>query len=272
MTIQSTNRLIYELRRLIGLVLARGRLHRIRTVCVDGAQVIMKSRRCGSGFVVPLGNLFLFLEGSDVEILPEREWLQWELAVDAATSGDCIFRSYPVPHNHFRGLLSRKCPGQPLREILVDVTWSLDQKLAAIRWALYALYQLHRQRANWGNGNLQSISHGDATADNVIVSIKSKSARWIDFDTRHRSHFSEIDRRADDLRALLFSSAACLPPTCYGCLAHTFMSSHSDEQVLNRLRERLLSDWRKLNTYQLAQAPLSWVHADSLSQLLLSIS
>lgn len=262
------DRLRYEARRLTGRILACGRLHRIRYDRVTDAEIVLKSRRLGSHFAIVVGNLYLRLQRSDVEVLTDEEWLRWELAVEAATKGGVVIPIHPSPHESFRGLISRVCPSLPLRNILIDPTCSLDEKFAAIRWAMAALHQLHRHRADWGNGVQQSLSHGDATVNNVIVNLKTQSARWIDFDTRHLPHLPEPDRHADDLRALIYSAAAHLPQSCFAPLAAEFVAS-SPTSTVHRFRQRLTTDWRRLNTFQLAQAPLSWKDSLALSQALL---
>ncbi len=263
------DRLLHEARRLTGRSLAGCRLHRIRYARVDGVEAVLKSRRFGSGLAVVVGNLYLRLQRSDVEVLTDDEWLRWELAVEAATNGGVVIPIHPSPHESFRGLISRVSPGLPLRNILIDRTCSLDEKFAAIRWAMAALHQLHRHQADWGNGIRQSISHGDATVKNVIVHSKAQSARWIDFDTRHLPHQTEPARHADDLRALIYSAAANLPQTCHSRLAAEFIASRPEEPVAHRFHQRLTNDWRRLNTFQLAQAPLSWKDSTALSQALL---
>lgn len=268
MTIFSADRLMHEMRRMTGRILMCARLHRIRTANVDGSQVVMKSRRQSSCVVIPVGNLYLSFQRSNVEVLADQAWRRWELAVDSANNRGRIFVTHPTPHTNFRGLMCRMCPGRTLRDVLLDVTCSLDQKLVAMRWAMDALYGLHRHTADWGNGIQQSISHGDATVNNVIVCFESSSACWIDFDTRHLTHLPEIDRHSDDLRALLFSSAACLAKSCYQRLATKFIASKPNRLVLDRFRERLSSDWRRLNTFQLAQSQLSWTDATAISQAL----
>ena len=262
------DRLLHETRRLIGRILASGRLHRIQYSNVDGAEIVLKSRRFGSGVAIVVGNLYLHLQRGNVEVLTGREWLRWELAVESATNCDIVIRSHSSPHENFRGLISRVSPGLPLRNILIDSTRSFDEKFAAIRWAMAALHQLHRHQADWGNGIQQSISHGDATVNNVIVNSKTQSARWIDFDTRHLPRLPEPDRHADDLRALIFSAAANLPRSCFPHLAAEFVAS-SPTSVVHQFRQRLTTDWYRPNTFQLAQAPLSWKDSADLSQALL---
>lgn len=262
------DRLRYEARRLTGRILACGRLHRIRYDRVTDAEIVLKSRRLGSRLAIAVGNLYLRWQRSEVVVLTDNAWLHWESAVEAATRHGVVFQTPPSPHENFRGLISHLCPGRTLRSILTDPACSLDEKFAAIRWAMAALHQLHRHQADWSHGIRQSISHGDATVNNVLVDAKTHSATWIDFDTRHHPQLCKLDRHADDLRALIYSAAAHLPQSCFAPLAAEFVAS-SPTSTVHRFRQRLTTDWRRLNTFQLAQAPLSWKDSLALSQALL---
>ena len=263
------DRLRYEARRLVGRILASGRLHRIRHERVEGVEIVLKSRRLASRLAIAVGNLYLRWQRSDVVVLSDHAWLQWEFAVEAATRHGVVLQTPPSPHENFRGLISRVCPGRSLRSILTDPARSRDEQFAAIRSSLVALHQLHRHQADWGHGIQQSISHGDATVNNVIVNKQPQSATWIDFDTRHHPQLSVIDRHADDLRALIFSVASCLPQSCYPRLAAELIVSQPDASILNRFRQRLMTDWSKPNTFQLAQAPLTWARKMALSDAML---
>ncbi len=263
------DRLRYEARRLTGRILASGQLHWIRYDRVEGVEIVLKSRRLGSGVAIAVGNLYLRWQRSEVVVLTDHAWLQWEFAVEVATNHGVVLQTPPSPHENFRGLISRLCPGRSLRSVLTDPTCSREEQFAAIRWSLVALHQLHRHVADWGHGVRQSISHGDATVNNVIISTHASAATWIDFDTRHRPQLSATDRHADDFRALIFSVASHLPRFCYPRLAAEFIASQPDASILNRFRQRLTTDGQSLNTFQLAQAPLSWMDAAALSEALL---
>ena len=263
------DRLRYEARRLTGRILASGRLHRIRYDRVASIDIVLKSRRLGSRLAIAVGNLYLRWQRSDVVVLTDNEWLQWELAVEVATNHGVVFQTQSPPHENFRGLISHVCPGRSLRSILTDPACSLDEKFAAIRWAIAELHQLHRHVAEWGNGVQQPLSHGDATVNNVIVNTTTRSATWIDFDTRHHPQLSELDRHADDFRALVYSAAALLPRSCYPRLATEFIAFQPEAAFLHRFRQRLTTDWHRPNTFQLAQAPLTWTETAALTDALL---
>ena len=262
------HRLLHETRRLIGSGLARYRLHHIRFANIDGNEVAIKTRQPGSHLAILFGNLYLFLRRSDIEVLSNEEWLRWEFAVQAAMNPGGVRRTNRWPIEPPRVLIARRVPGSTLRDILEDEQFSLDQKFAAFGQALDSLHQLHCHQADWGNGVTQSVSHGDATVNNVIVSVELKSACWIDFDIRHRPHLCEVDRQADDLRALIYSAAINFPVSCFPRLANVVRKSITHRFLMDRFRERLTNDWGWLSTFQLAQAPLPWTTANSLSQAL----
>lgn len=263
------DRLRYEARRLTGRILASGRLHRIRYDRVASIDIVLKSRRLGSRLAIAVGNLYLRWQRSEVVVLTDNEWLQWEFAVEVATNHGVVFQTQSPPHENFRGLISRVCTGRSLRSILTDPACSLDEKFAANRWAMAALHQLHRHVAEWGNGVQQPLSHGDATVNNVVINTQANAATWIDFDTRHHPHLSTSDRHADDFRALIFSVASCLPQSCYPRLATEFIDFQPDASLLHRFRQRLTTDGQSLNTFQLAQAPLTWTETTALTEALL---
>ncbi len=266
MSIYLLRSLFHNQRRLTGVMLSRCRLHRLEYAHRDGVSVVLKSRRPGSRLAIMIGNLYLRLGGNEVEVLNDREWLEWELAVDAALKRGVVIEITSDPYKNPQSLLSRVCPGRPLRTCLRDSALSLDEKVAAFRWAISSLNHMHHQQVDWGHGVRQSFSHGDATVNNVIINTSTRSAFWIDFDTRHIPDRPESDRHADDLRALVFSAAENLPLACYSRLAAEFAAAELEPATICRFRERLTVQWRSLNTFQLAQSPLSWGAFHALSR------
>ena len=263
------SQLIHESRRCLGAVMSRCRLHQICYVDQDDVAVVMKSRRLGSRVAIFSGNLYLKLQKCEVEILGTDEWIRWEKVVQSAMNRtDCVQKTELIAGNSHT-FTRRHVPGTSLRDVLKESRYSEDMKFYAIGWAVDSLCQLHRRSADWGCGVNQSVSHGDATVNNVIVNVDWQEANWSDFDMRHLPHVSELDRRADDLRALVFSAAACLSVSRLPRLARTAIASLDDRCLLTRFRDRLTNEWGQLNTFQLAQAPLSWTAKNLLTELLL---
>ena len=208
----------YESRRLFAKMLARIELHRVQTLDTTGGAIVWKTRRRTSRIAVSAGNLFLKMQRAGVEVLTTDEWLRWELAVWSAKNRSALDNdvnkvsqraAYPCVQSN--GLLIPRLPGEPLSRILADARRPIGSRLQCVGWALQSLEHLHSHSADWGDGLVQPISHGDATAENVIIDISNQSACWIDFDTRHRASLRAIERHADDLRALVFSTAYHLP-------------------------------------------------------------
>ena len=261
--------LIHASRRCLGAVMARCRLHQICYVDRGDKVVVMKSRRLGNRVAIYSGNLYLKLQKCEVEILETDEWIRWEKAVQSAMNRtDCIQETELIAGNSHT--FSRcHVSGTSLRDVLKESRYSEEVKFSAIGWAVDSLCQLHRRSADWGSGVNQSVSHGDATVNNVIVNVDWQEAIWIDFDMRHLPHLSGLDRRADDLRAFIFSAAASLPVSRLPRLVETTIATLDDRCVRARYRDRLTNEWSQLNTFQLAQAPLSWTAKNLLTELLL---
>jgi hypothetical protein len=264
------NQLIHEGRRCLGAVMARCRLHDICYADRAGDVVVVKSRRPGSRIAIYVGNLFLKYQKCDAEILRTDEWIRWENEVRIPKNETDFASVAELSPGCGHSFTRRHLSGFSLRQVLKEGRYTDDLKFSAVEWAVDALCQLHRRSADWGRGMIQSVSHGDATVNNVIINFDSQDADWIDFDMRHLPSLSELDRRTDDLRALVFSAAVYLPDSQFPRLAETAISSINDRCLLIRFRERLAFDWWQFDTFQLAQAPLSWNDKRLLTELLLT--
>ncbi|WP_010586839.1 BUD32 family EKC/KEOPS complex subunit [Schlesneria paludicola] len=261
----------HECRRLLGMMLGKVRLHRIEFLSVSGVDVVRKQRRFLACLIIPWGNAFQWLTGSPHFALPVRQWLAWERAIDASTRQGLVLIESSGAIERGSVLVCRHVPGDSLSRILADCRYSPAQKLDAIRLALTALRRLHAVDADWGNGTYRSISHGDATACNVIVDMRANSACWIDFETRHDPQLAEVDRQTDDLRSLVYTSAAHLPVSSFCELADVLLQVDIDRETHQRLKQRLTTEWIHLTPFQLAQSPLRWSVAMALRTALLEV-
>ena len=72
-----------------------------------------------------------------------------------------------------------------------------------------------------------------------------------------------MDRQADDLRALIFSSAVYLTQTEFAMLGSQLRGAYGHPEVLARLRCQVARPYRP-TTFQLAQAPLTHAAARAL--------
>lgn len=254
----------HECLRLIARILRSVGLHHIQRITTSDGQFLQKTRTLLARLLIQPGNLFLYATGSDFFVLPTNVWLRWEQAIDDATGRQLIV-------NRGNGLWSRIVVGRSLRDLLRDSSLADKQKLDAIVLSLVALHQLHQHEADWEDGLRQSISHGDATADNVIVDLDTGTACWIDFDTRHSHRLSELDRRADDLRCLIYSAAIEMPQSCWSDMARLLADSAFDTPTLKHLQKNLVKSGLYLNVAQLAQAPLPWEAAVQLRRTLVEV-
>ena len=243
-------RLAYAWRRALGRCLVSIPLHRWTSPTDLPAGWRRKSRVRSCEFILPLGNLYLRLQGAPSEVLPARHWLQRESVIAAALGRDVQSRP------GLRALDMRLLPGVCLREILLE-RLPLEAKLEALRVAAAALRQLHGESVGEGDGQIRALTHGDATCNNVVVDRAERSAAWIDFDTRHRAHLSTLERRADDLRALLLSSAACLPEHADADCAESVLAGYGDEGVVQHLRQSLMRQSRP-TVFHIAQADMAF--------------
>jgi hypothetical protein len=264
----------YNFRRRLARFLARIELHRFETLDSPMGEMVRKSRR-RMGPAITFANLYLKVQGAGVEILPTRKWLLWESAVWAAMNNDvkCPEEKTSdriIPCIRSKGLVIPRLPGAPLGRIVAHKSIPFDVKLQCFGWALQSLLDLHGLTADWGDGLVQLISHGDATAENVIIDQSQGMATWIDFDTRHWKHLPAIERHADDLRALTFSTASCLARSEYSMLSARIRNSYRNHDVIQCFKSRLLVDWHWPNPFHLAQAPLSHFDVQVLCQSLTS--
>jgi hypothetical protein len=242
------------------------RLHRVEFVSIDDVELVRKRRRCFTYLIIPPGNLFLKIARSPTVVLPSARWLEWERAIETSTQRNLVATD-PIAKGTC--LWCRRVPGISLRQLLADRDYSPEEKSDAIRWSLAALRLLHQSVVDWGHGVRQSISHGDATANNVIVDVDNRAACWIDFDMRHQPNVSEADCRTDDLRSLIYSSAVRLPASYFPALADILVAANFDDAIIQRFRLRLTDEWSHLTAAQLAQAPLQWSAATALRAALL---
>lgn len=157
-----------------------------------------------------------------VVLLSVDEWQYREMKLYKDLYGLEVARSN-------RSLLLPILNGMPLSQLLTSEEYSKKVKIAGVELAILALQSFHKTCAE---------SHGDATAENVIVNLAEGRARWIDFDMSHKSQTDKI-AKADDYRSLLISSAHWL--------SHDAQQSLILQSLLNSIPEpwicTLLQEW-----------------------------
>lgn len=242
-------RTLHRARLVLARRLAALRLHRLTVQAHHGERWLCKRRTRFAELLVRLGNLYLVAQGALSEVLVLKEWIAWELQI-----AESLQRDIGVAADQ-RGLEFPVITGCSLEELLRS-NQPLAEKLRGVTLGATALRSLHeRSICTFGDASW-SLSHGDATCRNVVVNLATNTAHWIDFDMRHRRGLSPVTRQADDLRALLWSSAAWLTsarsPDCVAALAAGYPDTHIWAEV-----QRMMGHPTCPSVFQLSQAALS---------------
>jgi hypothetical protein len=137
-----------------------------------------------------------------VEILWGERWLDRERALYQTLYGATVERAGDD------ALRLPLLPGETLAALLGRTRAWTGGAAEAMRAAWRALRVLHGLDEE-AHGSRRSFSHADATVANVLVDATG-AARFIDFESVHAERLGAVERRADDLRALVVSAAAAL--------------------------------------------------------------
>jgi tRNA A-37 threonylcarbamoyl transferase component Bud32 len=218
--------MIELLLRLIARFMSRIRVNRVEWFDDGGVSVIVKRRRCCGSVVIWLGNRFLALAQSGVQMfVSARAWVAWEQHCVGLLYAD-LPQVLAEPGSSVR---VPAMPGTSLRRLLEQGDLCRGALVAAAR----ELRRAHRMhccffRAGW--------SHGDLHLDNILYD--GETAYLIDFDTRHILGIDANRRHADDLKVLLLELIAA-PSEEWRELATAFLSEYGEAPVLNELAEQL---------------------------------
>ncbi|MGW5229601.1 glycosyltransferase [Nocardia niigatensis] len=233
----------------ISLALARAvsaaPMHTLRLRTIDRATWVEKRRRPGLLILLPLWNCWLTLFGEPVRVLSGPAWHERERAMHHARTGFDTVRSIPG------SLLVPLLPGVPADDLLR--TGSTDPALV-ITTAARALRTLHAA----------GESHGDAILRNVLVDPATRTAHWIDFETRHAAAVPPAHRRADDLWTLARSTAHCLGPGHLDTIATAMAAAGLDPATRRALLAEASDPAKSTTVLALARAPLTGAALDAL--------
>ncbi|QEG24736.1 hypothetical protein [Mariniblastus fucicola] len=205
---------------------------RVNEVTIE-ADTVTKCRNWHAEFLRIPGNLILGFRRAPVKVLSTKQWFEREQELAGAT----------VSRN---ALQLKKLNGKPLCELLA-VEVSAERKLAAISVSMRSLFEFHLQFDQ---------SHGDASATNVMIDELPNgelSASWFDFDVAHRATVSEVDGRADDLRALFFTARPWLSNADFARLFTEFNANYADDDVWQKLIETMSNPFQHCDVFHLAQ-------------------
>jgi hypothetical protein len=232
-------------------------LNHVTLVVTGGRQVYRKRRRWYSPALIACARLsrprFLVLSGA--------EWATWERAVYKQLYGEQI-------HGADQALDLPARPGQPLAQILLGST-DLPRAVGAVATALRALAEIHERAIVMPDGTTRRFSHGDASAANVTFLDRAARAWWFDFETAHPTHLSHAWRCADDMRALIFSSAAILGEGSIAELARLPAAHYPNPPVLAALHGCVLDLLQRPDPLHIAQTRISYGLNRALAQAIL---
>ena len=220
--------MIEMLLRLIAWLMSRIRVNRVERCDRDGVPVIIKRRRCCGSVVILLGNRFLALAQSGVQMFVRtRAWMAWEQ--------HCVGLLYAdrpqVLAERGSSVWVPAMPGTSLRRLLQQGDSCLDAFVAAAQ----ELRRAHRMQCCFFS---VGWSHGDLHLDNILYDGQTDRAFLIDFDTRHKLGIDENHRHADDLKVLLLELIAA-PGEAWRPLATAFLNEYGEAHLLNELARQL---------------------------------
>ena len=259
---QLYNQAAYFLLRRLASIVARLKLNRVTLIETAGQRWYLKVRLWYAPLILCYAAHF---SRPPFIVLTEADWLNWEP------------RLYQLFHG--KGAIrlangSLKLPalsGLVLTDLLKAQTISMETKRQAIRAALASLHDLHQHRIRYPHGTRQPFSHSDATARNVIYNPATGQAHWFDFETVHSPHRGRQWRCADDLRAFVCSTAACLPTAAYPRLVGCLLDTYPDPHILAVFYKMMLDRQKRLGLFHLAQTRLSYRQHKRLTHELTSL-
>ena len=201
---------------------------------------VLKRRVGFSWPAIALGNLVFRYRRVPVIVLYRQQWLDWEQQVSQVLGRSC----QPIENNQ---LAIEKLTGRPLGQCLKQQS-SVDEKLIMIFAASRALWNLHQQSvAVW------QLSHGDASVQNVLIDQETNTAQWFDFDLKHIESTKPLQRHADDLRALLFTTAIQFDPDSIAQLVSVVRKSYDSTETWQALQKQITARSFSIDLFHRAQ-------------------
>ncbi|MGB6042354.1 MAG: hypothetical protein WBF93_04260 [Pirellulales bacterium] len=234
----------------LGGLLARARYTRTRRIEREGEIVYEKHRPWWRAPLIVAGNVYLWMSRSGTRVLEARGWEKRECAMHA------LLYHRDVQCDARGRIVIPALPGRPLAQVLASARTHTATKLEMVAAAVAALQEFHKLPVDAESPGTASHSHGDATIFNVLVDEQAKTACWIDFDMAHDERLPREWRRADDLRALIYSAAMYFERQELSRLVETVVQSLDDPATLRALREAIEFWRRRPNAFHLAQARL----------------
>jgi hypothetical protein len=220
--------------KMIALFMAGVRVNWIQTLEREEQAWIYKRRSIWSGPIVLAGNLVLAIRKPRMKVLGLKAWIEWERLVQSQLRGVTI---EPAKN----GIGYPRISGTPLSRLLAG-SETVTEKRNYIAIATRSLAKLHSQAMPLDDNQVQ-LSHADAACYNVLVDEERQNAEWFDFDIRHDLRDPASLRFADDLRALIFTSAVFFDAPSLPLMVAIVRDEYSDTNVWLQL-QILVSDRR----------------------------
>jgi hypothetical protein len=247
-----TERAYFVLCLALGRLLRSSRYSQARIVHRDGEPQVRKRRLFYAPVLVWLGDPLMRMLDTGVRVLPKRDWEEQERHIHSRLRGRSI-------HIDADGaLVLPYLAGETLAAVLENPELEASVRKKAIELAVVALADFHHR----------GFSHGDAMAENVLVDLEAGVAHWFDFETVHDPRRPIIWRRADDLRALLFTCLVRIVPGKRAEILQHVLDVYKDEGVIRVLATSFTSLMRRPLTFHLAQAALSVEDFREIARLL----
>ena len=196
-----------------------------KQIIYNGKPYIRKTAGVKRSIWVCLGNFYLKILNSGIQILPNNQWIENEKFLYSAAhrlevkiTGNKIYLPLIEKPNLGIFLLSKeKSPGQ---------------KMLAISRAVEDLYLIHQSEVHQKN-----FTHGDATAENVLYDENENRSYWIDFETFHAGTISLEEKKADDLVTFLYSLVKYSDDYQWQSLVTTVLNSYPDKTIISAARD-----------------------------------
>lgn len=249
-----TERAYFTLCRALGRLLRSTRYSNTRIVYEDGTQRVRKHRLFYAPLLLWMAGPLVRVLDAGVRVLSQRDWEQREREVYETVYGTSI----RVDTDGM--LVLPRVPGETLAALLENPRLDGSNRRRAIELAVVALAEFHSK----------GFTHGDASAENVIVDVEGGTAHWIDFEIIHDSKRPVAWRRADDVRALL---ATCVLRTDREDVAQTLdliVDAYGDKKVTQTLAATFTTVMRRPLAFHLGQSPLSLEYLREIDRLLRS--
>jgi len=204
-------------------------VNRSQPVVVNGRSFWLKQRRFGRSLIIVCGNLFLKLSNSQIRMFPRTsDWQIWEVEsyrlLYGAESNIAIVGSNSVRIPNV--------PGMSVKRYLETHTLTPEIMVAAaIEFSRAHNQIMPTLGAAW--------SHGDPHLENVLYDAETHQAHLIDFETRHQSGLSAVERHADDLLVFLLDLLGRDSSDNWLKLSRIFLLTYANHAVLGSLSIRL---------------------------------